>query len=128
MDLQNMDKSTFYDRRDSGDFEAVFGLISNMTVNPLGGHLNLFGRNAPSGYRDSEISDLLDSAARTVDPEKKDDLYLKIQQILVRDIPTTFLLPIVNTSIVHCRFKGLSSPYRSNPVENLISLWIEEDD
>jgi peptide/nickel transport system substrate-binding protein len=126
MDLQNMDKSTFYDRRDSGDFEAVFSLISNMTVNPLGGHLKLFGRNAPSGYRDSEISDLLDSAARTVDPEKKDDLYQKIQQILLRDIPTTFLLPIVNTSIVHCRIKGLSSPYKADPLGNLASLWIEK--
>lgn len=88
----------------------------------------MFGRNAPSGYWDPEISDLLDTAAKTIDPVKLDNLYLKIQQILVRDIPTTFLLPIVNTSIVHCRIKGLSSPDRADPLGELTSLWIEEQE
>jgi peptide/nickel transport system substrate-binding protein len=127
MEIQNMDRANFHERLDSGQFEAMFGLISNGLLNEWAGHLRMFGRNAPSGYYDSEISDLLDEAATTIDPEKLDNLYLKIQQILVRDIPATFLLPIVNTSIVDCRIKGLSSPDRADPLGELTSLWIEDE-
>lgn len=112
MEIQNMDRANFYARLDSGQFEAMFASISNGILNLWSGHLKMFGRNAPSGYWDPEISDLLDTAAKTIDPVKLDNLYLKIQRILVRDIPTTFLLPTVTTSIVHCRIKGLSSPAR----------------
>jgi peptide/nickel transport system substrate-binding protein len=125
MELQNMDRANFYERLGSGQFEAMFATISNGLLNVWAGHLRMFGRNAPSGYYDPEISDLLDTAAKTIDPEKLDNLYLKIQQILVRDIPATFLLPNVNTSIVHCRIKGLNSPDRADPLGQLASLWIE---
>ncbi len=128
MEIQNMDRTNFFERLDSGKFEAMFGSISNGILNVWAGHLKMFGRNAPSGYWDPEISDLLDTAATTIDHEKLDHLYLKIQQILVRDIPATFLLPIVNTSIVHCRIKGLSSPDRADPLEELAYLWIEENE
>ncbi len=127
MELQNMDRANFFARLDSGEFEAMITLISNGILNVWAGHLKMFGRNAPSGYRDSEISDLLETASKTIDPEKLDDLYLKIQQILVRDVPCTFLLPIINTSIVHNRIKGLSSPDRADPLGELTSLWIEEE-
>jgi ABC-type transport system substrate-binding protein len=88
----------------------------------------MFGRNAPSGYSDPKISDLLETAAKTIDPNKLDNLYLKIQQILARDVPCTFLLPTATTSIVHCRVKGLSSPDRADPLGELASLWIEEQE
>jgi peptide/nickel transport system substrate-binding protein len=128
MEIQNMDRTNFFERLDDGQFEAMFAMISNGILNVWAGHLRMFGRNAPSGYYDPEISDLLDKAAKTLDPEKLDNLYLKIQQILVRDIPATFLLPVVNTSIVHCRIKGLSSPDRADPLGELTSLWIEEEE
>jgi len=128
MELQHMDRANFFSRMDSGQFEAMFTSISNGILNVWAGHLKMFGRNAPSGYRDPEISDLLDTAAKTIDPVELDNLYLKIQQILVRDVSCTFLLPIVNTSIVHCRIKGLSSPDRADPLGNLASLWIEEEE
>ncbi len=128
MEIQNMDRANFYSRMDSRQFEAMFAPISNGILNVWAGHLKMFGRNAPSGSWDPEISDLLDEAAKTIDPEKKDDLYLKIQQILVRDVPCTFLLPIVNTSIVHCRIKGLKSPDRADPLGELTHLWIEEEE
>jgi ABC-type transport system substrate-binding protein len=86
----------------------------------------MFGKNAPSGYVNPEISKLLEIAAKTIDFEEKDNLYNKIQQIMVQDLPSTFLLPMVSTSIVHCRIKGLSSPGRSSVTGNLASLWIEE--
>lgn len=128
MEIQNMDRANFYERLDSGRFEAMFASISNGILNVWGGHLKMFGRNTPSGYWDPEVSELLDIAATTIDPDKLDNLYLKIQQILVKDIPTTFLLPIVNTSLVHCRIKGLSSPDRADPLGELASLWIEEEE
>jgi peptide/nickel transport system substrate-binding protein len=128
MEIQNMDRANFYERLGSGQFEAMFANISNGILNVWAGHLRMFGRNAPSGYWDPEISDLLDTAAKTIDPEKLDNLYLKIQQILIRDIPATFLLPTVTTSIVHCRIKGLSSPNHADPLGELTSLWIEEEE
>lgn len=127
MEIQNMIKKIARARIDEGQFEAVFSLTSTSTTNPISGHLKMFGQNAPSGYSNPEISELLDLAAKTIDVEKKDDLYQKIQQIMIKDVPSTFLLPIVSTYIVHCRIKGLSSPNRAYPIGNLASLWIEEE-
>jgi len=127
MEIQNMIASTTRARIDSSHFEAIFTLTSTSTTNPISGHLKMFGKNAPSGYSNPEISELLDLAAKTIDAEKKDALYQKIQQILIKDVPCTFLLPMVSASIVHCRIKGLSSPYRSDIFGNLASLWIEEE-
>jgi len=127
MELQNMDRRTTLDRRESGQFEAIFTSISNSATQRWWGHIKMFGDNAPSGYSNPEISALLEKAAKTFDYDERDELYRRIQQILIKDVPSTFLLPMVTTSIVHCRIKGLSSPHRSDIFEHLTSLWIEED-
>jgi peptide/nickel transport system substrate-binding protein len=127
MEIQNMITKITRARINEGLFEAVFSLTSVTTTNPFSGHLKMFGTNAPSGYSNPEISELLAAAAETIDDEKKDDLYRRIHEIMIMDVPSTFLLPMQSTSIVNCRIKGLSSPNRSSIFGNLTSLWIEEE-
>jgi peptide/nickel transport system substrate-binding protein len=127
MEIQNMIVKITRDRINERQFESVISFTSTSATNRFTGHFKMFGLNAPSGYSNPEISELLAEAAETIDVEKKDDLYTKIQKIMIKDVPSTFLLPLQNTSIVHCRIKGLSSPNRSSIFGNLASLWIEED-
>ena len=126
MDIQNLITKLGRARIDASEFEAAISLTSTSATNPFSGHLKMFGKDAPSGYMNPEISQLLEVAAKTVDIKEKDKLYRKIQQIMVQDLPCTFLLPFVSTSIVKCRIKGLKSPGRSSVIGNLNSLWIEE--
>lgn len=126
MELESLDRKTTFERRELGQFEAIFTVISNSATQSRWGHIKMFGKNAPSGYANPEISTLFDLVIKTRDDEEKDKLYQKIQQILITDVPTTFLVPLVSTSIVHSRIKGLSSPYRSDIFDHLPSLWIEE--
>jgi peptide/nickel transport system substrate-binding protein len=126
MDIQNLITKLGRARIDASEFEAAIFLTSTSATNPFSGHLKMFGKDAPSGYMNPEISQLLEVAAKTVDIKEKDKLYRKIQQIMVQDLPCTFLLPFASTSIVNCRIKGLKSPGRSSVIGNLNSLWIEE--
>ncbi len=40
--------------------------------------------------------------------------------------PVTFLYPQVWTTVAHRRVKGLSEPYRTDPLWHLDEVWIEE--
>ncbi len=42
------------------------------------------------------------------------------------DLPVTFLYPQVWTTVAHRRVKGLSEPYRTDPLWHLDEVWIEE--
>jgi hypothetical protein len=46
--------------------------------------------------------------------------------IFQRDMPMTYLYPQVTEYVAHRRVRGLESPNRAAPVENLEYLWIEE--
>jgi ABC-type transport system substrate-binding protein len=65
---------------------------------------------------------LLDMAILEMDPDKLDSIYKKIMPIFIEDIPMTFLLPQVYTSIVHRRIKGLSNQYRIDPIWSMEHL------
>ena len=97
MEIQNMIMSTARARIDSSQFEAILTLTSTSTTNPFSGHLKMFGKNSPSGYSNPEISELLNLAAKTIDAEKKDDLYKKYS-IKVTIEPCTVML--IKTSAI----------------------------
>ena len=42
------------------------------------------------------------------------------------DLPMTFVCPLVETTIAHRRVRGLSSPYRTEPVQHMEDLWLED--
>jgi hypothetical protein len=48
--------------------------------------------------------------------------------IFRKDIPLTFLVPQVQTAVVHKRIKGLSNNMKWEPVWFAEYLWIEEEE
>ncbi len=103
----------------SGDFEAAIFII-------FPSHLAFFGGTNPIGYRNFTVAELLNRAAATMDPEEIDRIYRQLWSIFQVDLPTTFLYPAVYTTVASPRVRGLSSPYRAEPVWYMEDLWVED--
>jgi ABC-type transport system substrate-binding protein len=84
------------------------------------------GDSSVIGYRNDRIPDLLARARDLIDPDSVDAIYAELSSIIRDDLPFTYLTLNVMTYIAHRLVKGLSSPFRANPVWNAEHLWIEE--
>ncbi len=128
MEIQALEANLLKQHIRAGDFEALFFLIDGSLTQPNFGDARLFGKESPLGYENPEIIRLLELALSEMDPAELDSIYEKIMPIFVEDMPMTFLLPQVYTSIVHKRIKGLSNQQRIDVVYSMEHLWIEEED
>ena len=110
----------------AGDFEAVIWrlLMVPGTVRSPFAH---FGEGSTIGYRNARVVELLDAAEETQDPEKLDALYRELWPLFQADLPVTFLYPMTWTYVAHRRVRGLSTPYRADPVWYMEHLWIEDE-
>ena len=61
-----------------------------------------------------------------MDPEEDDRIHRELMAIFQEDVPVTFLFPGVGSVVAHRRVRGLSSPYRADPVECMDELWLED--
>jgi peptide/nickel transport system substrate-binding protein len=127
MEIQTLNIGPVRQRVKSGDFDAMIFNIQNLTNQPNFGHIRMYGEDSPFGYVNSEMTRLLNIAKDTIDLDKLDRIYQEIMPIFVEDMPITLLLPSVFTSVVHRRIKGLSSPFRTDPVMNMEHLWLENE-
>ncbi|MGH2360187.1 MAG: peptide ABC transporter substrate-binding protein [bacterium] len=121
MDIQVLDRGVPA-RLKSGEFEAAI-LHFRHSAWWLQQYV---GRNSPIGYSNAEVARQIDQAMVTADPEVLDGIYQDLMEIFRADVPVTFLTPQVNTYIAHRRIRGLSSPWRANPVEYMEDLWLED--
>ncbi len=126
MELQPMDGGVLIQRLESGDFEAVFRFLRFHPTPWL--QLVGLGAGAPIGYRNSRVVELIDRASRTWVPEEEDRIYGELMEIFRADQPVTILNPFVLVTVAHRRLRGLSTPWRSDPVGHMDELWLEEDD
>ena len=55
-----------------------------------------------------------------------DTLYARVNAILQRDMPVTFLFPYFETFAVHRKVRGLRSPDRASPIGAIREIWIDE--
>jgi peptide/nickel transport system substrate-binding protein len=127
MEIQPLQANLLKQYIKASDFEALFFLIDGSLTQPNFGDARLFGKESPLGYKNPEMIRLLDMAILEIDPDKLDSIYKKIMPIFIEDIPMTFLLPLVFTSIAHRRIKGLSNQNRVDPIWSMEHLWIEEE-
>ena len=125
MILQPLDPSVVMPRLESGEFEAVFAWLRSYETPWL--RLRGLGSGEPIGYRNPRLLDLIDMASRTWVPADEDSLYTEIAEIFVADVPVTFLYPSVGLTVAHERLRGLSRPWRVEPVAQMDELWIEEE-
>ncbi len=121
MDLQLLG-SGIADRLKSGKFEAAFWHFRHSAW----WLQQYLGRSSPIGYRNAEVARRIDRAMVTADPEELDGIYRGLMEIFRADVPISFLTPQVNTYIAHRRIRGLSSPWRTDPVEHMEDLWLED--
>lgn len=120
MDIEIQEESAGRERIRSGDFEAA---ISDITYNM---HAEFFGADSPLGYRNPAVIDLIREARRTANPDVVDRVYRDLWAIFKDDLPVTFLFPAYWTTVANHRVRGLSAPYRAEPVWYMEHLWIEE--
>ena len=121
MHIQTLEGLAARQRFETGDFQAA---IRDITY---GSKSRVFGEDSPLGYRDAEVIELLEEIEHTLDPDALDGLHRQLAVIFQRDLPVTFLYPSVVTTVAHRRIRGLSTPYRADPVWYMEELWIEEE-
>jgi peptide/nickel transport system substrate-binding protein len=122
MEIETLEFSVLRSRLRSGDYDAAFFPFTNIRL------ANWLERGSSLGYENPEVIERLRVAERDRMPGSDDRLYRDLLPIFQRDVPLTFLYPSVWTTVAHRRIRGLSSPFRSDPVWCLEHLWIEEDE
>ena len=122
MDIQTLPNLNVFARIQEGDFEAA---LSAFTIGFL--QRFHFGERYPLGYENAELVTLADQRDSNWDPETNDRIYRRLAEIFRADVPVTFLFPHVNTTFAHRRLRGLSSPWRADPVVFMEKLWLEEE-
>ena len=125
MELQPLDVGVLIDRLESGNFEAVFRFLRFYEAPWL--QMVRLGEGDPIGYQNSRVVELIDLANRTWVPEEEDRIYAELMEIFRADLPVTMLYPIVGVTVAHRRLRGLSTPWRTDPVEHMEELWLEDE-
>ena len=124
MEMQPLESGTLQSRLKARAFEAVFcpqwilrGLI------PLE---RFFGDQSPTGYSNPQLTRLLERLKTTVDPEAVDQAHREMSDLLRRDQPVAILYCPAWNVVVHRRVKGLSAPWRTNPLMFTEDLWLDD--
>ena len=123
MDIQTLPNLDVFARIESGKFEAA---LSTFPVPGFLWRLH-FGERYPLGYENAELVTLVDQMDGSLDPETEDRIYRELAEIFRADMPVTFLFPYVRTTLAHRRLRGLSSPWRADPVVFMEELWLEDE-
>ncbi len=124
MDITTVEPRVAYGRMKAGEFDAAALEILWSDVDNL---VHFFGKDSPIGYRNARVAQLLDAAQTTQNPDEMDEIFRGLMTIFREDLPFTYLVLNVETYVAHRRVKGLSSPFRANPLWSVEHLWIEEE-
>ena len=124
MAIQVLESTLVHERVRAGEFEAAFARFRHEPrwLN------NRFGEDSPIGYTNAEVITLIGRAMMTAEPDEMDRIYRELMEIFRRDMPVTFLHPVVRTFFAHRRLRGLSTPFRADPLRFMEHLWLEEED
>ena len=120
----------------AGDFDAAI-LEMNLAVSRL-----FFGeaeigdvgkafsyelsQGSPIGYANPKVMALLKELRVTFNPFEEDRIYRALWPIFQADVPVTFLYPLLKPTVAHRRVRGLSSPWRADPVWHMEDIWLDE--
>lgn len=123
MQIRAMDGMLVRRRVQSGHFEMAFLNLWNA----VDGYLPWLSADGPLGYRNAEVIRLLRAAQRTVEPTELDRIYGQYAALVQRDLPITFLFPMVQTYAVDRRIRGLQGPYQADPMQFSERLFLEQE-
>ncbi len=126
MDVQILEWSLKRQRLRAGEFDAVFDFVSRHWFRLL--PVNYFGEGSPLGYHNPELVRLLREVGEMGgDSEGKDRIYRELWEIFRADLPFTFIRTRIHHYVAHRRLRGLSSPWRANPILFMEDLWLEDE-
>jgi peptide/nickel transport system substrate-binding protein len=126
VEVQTMDWLLVLERVTASEFEASVFNVNASLDSPMG-VLPFFGEESFIGYANRDVIALLNELLSTIDPNEVDRIHLQLAPIFEADLPVTFLFPGVQTAVAARRVRGLSSPFRADPLRYMDELWIEEE-
>lgn len=126
MEVEVLDLALGRQRIGAGDFEAAITSVPS----PIFGsgwfdHLALFDPLRSEG--DRRAVQLIRRITDTMVPEKVERNLRELLQIFRTEAAMTVLYPMVSTTAVHRRVRGLSTPYRAAPVSYVEDWWLEDE-
>ncbi len=134
MDVTVLEWEAMYGRVRAGEFEAAMPVMPLESIRLFFGEAEIgdvgkfYGvpQRSPIGYANPRVTALLKELRVTFNPDEEDRIYHALWAIFQADLPVTFLNPEVNTTVLHRRVRGLSSPWRADPVWHMEDVWLED--
>lgn len=121
MEILTLATGLIRERLNIGKFDALFFIARDGEASLL------FGEDSPVGYHNAHFIELVEAKRATLDSKEKERINREMWSLLKRDMPCTHLYHELYDHIAHRRVRGLRSPGRCYPIENIEYLWIEEE-
>ena len=111
----------------SGEFQAAFdGINPGGLFKAMGSlHTNVAHPVNGLGYHNARVVELANRVLLSADPDVEDQAFTELRDIFRDDVPVTYLVPYVAFSVAHRRLRGLSSPWRIDPLAFMDDLWLD---
>ncbi len=126
VEIQTMEWPVVLERVTASEFEAALFGQSASFDSPLGIQ-RYFGEDSFIGYANRDVVALLNELLRTIDPGEIDRIHSQLAPSFAADLPITILYPGVYTAVAARRVRGLSTPFRADPLRYAEELWLEEE-
>ncbi len=128
MEITTLESSTVWERTyKARDFEVALYYVWISPDDTDMGLDVMMGENSAIGFHNPQATALVNAALEATDLESLGAIYRELAPIVQVEQPFTFLTFGVETYVAHRRIKGLSSPFRANPLRNARHLWIEDE-
>ena len=125
--ITTLDRSVVWERTyETRDFEVAIAGVWASPDDPDMGLEVMMGKNSAIGFHNARATELVSAAMEATDLESLGSIYRELAPIIQEEQPYTFLIFGVETYVAHRRIKGLSSPFRANPLWSAGHLWIEK--
>lgn len=127
VEITSLDFGAIQERISASDFQVAMGYLWVSPNDPDAGLEIVFGENSLIGYRNPQVVELVNEALEATSTESLDAIYSRLAPIIQEEQPVTFLSFGTEMYIAHRRVRGLSSPFRGNPLWAAGHLWLEDE-
>jgi peptide/nickel transport system substrate-binding protein len=128
VEITTLDGGAVWERTyESGDFAVSLYYVWISPDDPDMGLEVMMGENSKIGFHNPRAIELVNAAMGATNPLTLDSIYRELAPIVQEEQPFTFLVFGVEAYAVQRRVKGLSSPFRANPLWAAAHLRIEDE-
>ncbi len=124
-ELTTLDYGLLWERTWAGDFDVALNYIWASPGDPDAGLVMVLGEDSFMGYDNPRVAKLANAALDERDPVALRGIYHELAPIIQSEQPFTVLTFGTEAYVANTRVKGLSSPFRANPIWYTGHLWLE---